>query len=36
MKRILTLGLAVAGFAWALTRRGEAQQDAWAQATDQV
>lgn len=36
MKKILALGLAAAGLAWTLARRGERPADTWAQATDEV
>ena len=37
MKKILALGLAVAGAAWALSRKKSAPEpDAWAKASDPV
>ena len=36
MKKILAVGLAVAGIAWAVARRSDKPADVWAQATDPV
>jgi hypothetical protein len=37
MKKIIALGLAVAGAVWALSKsRGEKPKDVWVEATDQV
>ena len=36
MKKLLTLGLAAAGLAWAVTRGRETKADPWAASTDRL
>ena len=36
MKKLVVIGLAVAGFVWARARREERPVDTWSQATDPV